>query len=120
MKATILKISAFIMIFVLMGAGCEKKDTKNPGELDGYIVGFEPCSFNHHYQIGYVIVSTDLKDTLETFSLSDKTFKMPASVLLNSPDTLYKIPESYFSNSFGAMFPALSRYEFKVKGTFRY
>lgn len=120
MKATLLNISTFILIFVLMGAGCEKKEVKNPGELDGYIVGFDPCSFNHHYQIGYVIISTDLKDTLVTFNLSDETFKMPASVLLNSSDTLYKIPESYFRNSFGAMFPASSRYEFKIKSTFRY
>ena len=120
MKTTILKLSAFVLIFALMGAGCKKNEAKNPGELDGYIVGFDPCTFNHHYPIGYVIISTDLKDTLITYSLSDKIFKMPASILLNSPDTLYKIPESYFRNSFGAVFQASSRYEFKIKGTFRY
>ena len=120
MKVALLKISTFFLLFVVMGAGCEKKEDKNQGGLDGYIVGFNPCTFNHHYQIGYVIISTDLKDTLITYSLSDKTFKMPASVLLNSPDTLYKIPESYFRNSWGSMFQASSRYEFKIKGTFRY
>ena len=120
MKTTILKLSAFVLIFALMGAGCEKKEDSHLRDLDGYIVGFDPCTINHHYQIGYVIISTDLKDTLITYNLSDKTFKMPASVLLNSPDTLYKIPESYFKNSWGCMFQASSRYEFKIKGTFRY
>ena len=122
MKATLLKISAFVLLFVLMGAGCvkdKKVQTKNPGEFEGYIAGFQPCDFYHHYQIGYVIISTDLKDTLITYSLSDKTQKMPSSVLLSSPDTLYKIPESCFKNSFGFIFQGSSRYEYKIKGTYR-
>ncbi len=121
MKTTILKISVIFLFLSLMGAGCEKEGDKNLKELDGHIVGFDPCTVNHHYRIGYVIISTDLKDTLITYNLSDKTFKMPASVLLNSPDTLYKIPESYFNNGWGGIYlQASSRYEFKIKGTFRY
>lgn len=121
MKTTILKISFIFLFLSLMGAGCEKSEDKiNLRELDGYIVGFDPCTINHQYRIGYVIISTDLKDTLITYNLSDNTFKMPASVLLNSPDTLYKIPEPYFNNGWGGMFQASSRYEFKIKGTFRY
>jgi len=120
MKTTILKICFIYLFLSLMGAGCEKSEDKiNLRELEGYIVGFDPCTINHQYRIGYVIISTDLKDTLITYNLSDNTFKMPASVLLNSPDTLYKIPEPYFKNAWGGMFQASSRYEFKVKGTYR-
>ena len=121
MKTTFLEISVFALLFALMGAGCEKDEDKDLRELDGYIVGFDPCTFNHHYRIGYVIISTDLKDTLLTYNLSDETFKMPASVLLQPSDTLYKIPESLFQNAFGGMFlQSSSRSEFKINGTYRY
>ena len=71
MKATLLKISTYFLLFMLMVAGCEtdKKDqtsnpvqtespvqTKNPGEFEGYVAGFQACDFNHHYPIGYVII----------------------------------------------------------------
>jgi hypothetical protein len=120
MKAILLKISAIFLLFVLLEAGCEKKENRNSDEFVGYIAGFDPCSFNHHYKIGYVIISEDLKDTLITYSLSDETFKMPASILSSSHDTLYNIPESDFKNSIGAMFPASTRYKFKIKCTIRY
>lgn len=120
MKTTILKISFIFLFLSLMGAGCEKDEDKNLRELDGYIVGFDPCTVNHHYRIGYVIISTDLKDTLVTYNLSDETFKMPASVLLQSSDTLYKIPESYFKAGRGYYFPESARNEFKIMGTYHY
>lgn len=119
MKTTLLKLSAFILLFTLMGTGCEKEED-NLVKLDGYIVGFDPCTVNHHYQIGYVIISTDLKDTLVTYNLSDEIFKMSASVLLQPSDTLYKIPESYFKAGRGFYFPESARNEFKVKITYRY
>lgn len=120
MKTTILKISAFVLLIALMGAGCEKDENNNLRELNGYIVGFDPCTVNHHYRIGYVIISTDLKDTLVTYNLSDETFKMPASVVLQSSDTLYKIPESYFKAGRGNYFPESARNEFKIKVTYRF
>ncbi len=103
----------------LLGTGCDD-DENNLKELDGYIVGFDPCTVNHHYRIGYVIVSTDLKDTLVTYNLSDQTFKMPASILLQPSDTLYKIPESYFNAESGYYFPESARNEFEVNVTYRY
>ena len=93
-------ITAKLVLITLLGLlpiKCEKEDIKLK-YIKGYIVGFDPCTINHHYRIGYVIISTDLKDTLVSYNLSDDTFKMPASVSLNSPDTLYKIPESHFQN----------------------
>ena len=105
-----------MLLLALMGAGCEKDENNNLRELDGYIVGFDQCTYNHHYRIGYVIVSTDLKDTLVTYNLSDDVWKMPSSVQLNPSNTLYTIPESYFKNGF----PESARYEFKIKGTYRY
>lgn len=66
MKTTILKISSIFLLYLLIGPGCVKDYNKiNLIKLDGYIVGFDPCTINHHYRIGYVIISTNLKITLE-------------------------------------------------------
>lgn len=51
-----------------------------------------------------------------TYNLSDDVWKMPSSIQLNSSNTLYTIPESYFKNGF----PEIARYEFKIKVTYRY
>ncbi len=81
----------------------------------GYIVGFDPCTINHNYKIGYIIITEDLKDTLITYSLSDAIYKMPARVLFNPNHTLYKIPESYFQNYRNSPFFSESlRYEYPI------
>ena len=119
MKTTFFKISILFLLLSLLGAGCEKDENNNLRKLDGYIVGFDPCTVNHHYRIGYIIISTDLKDTLVTYNLSDETFKMPASVLLQSTDTLFRFPESYFNAGRGGYFPESVRNEFKIKVIYR-
>ena len=86
-----------LLIAMTTNIGC-KKDDNDLIHTEGYIVGFDPCTINHHYRIGYVIITGDLKDTLITYNLSDNTYKMPASVISNTSDTLYKIPEQYFQN----------------------
>ncbi|PKQ67920.1 hypothetical protein BZG01_06015 [Labilibaculum manganireducens] len=107
-------------LFLIIGVGCEKDDEKS-NYAEGYIVGFDPCTINHQYRIGYIFISTDLQDTLVTYNLSDPSYKMPASVLLNPSDTLYKIPESYFQNyRNSAYLPKAVRYEFKIKITYAY
>lgn len=116
-----MKITKLILIILpcFLFAGCEKEGIKY-NNTEGYIVGFDPCTINHHYRIGYVFISTDLNDTLITYNLSDEVFKMPASVLLNPTDTLYKIPESYFQNySNSAYFPIEAHYKFKIKITYK-
>ncbi|RPH25544.1 MAG: hypothetical protein EHM93_19925 [Bacteroidales bacterium] len=96
-----------------------KKDDIDLKQAEGYIVGFDPCTINHHYRIGYVIITADLKDTLITYNLSDNTYKMPASVMCSTSDTIYKIPEGYFSNfRNSAYFPKSVQYEFKIKLVF--
>jgi hypothetical protein len=108
-----------VLLSVLALAACNK-EKEDLYKFDGYIVGFDPCSVIHHYRIGYVIISSDLKDTLLTYSLSDLKYKMPMSVLDNSKDTLYKIPESYINNGWGGYyFQASSRYEFRIIGKYR-
>ena len=68
---------------------------------EGYIVGFEPCSYQHHYKIGYAIITTNLKDTLMTYNL---------------PDSIYTFPSEYFNNYVNTgYFPSNARYEFKIK-----
>jgi hypothetical protein len=79
---------------------CKKEDNKLQ-HAEGYIVGFDPCTIRHHYDIGYVIFTTDLKDTLVTY---------------NFPKNIFEFPDEYFINYMNsAYFPQSARYEFKVK-----
>lgn len=116
-----LKKGILFIITVILLSSCGKENNEPYKSLEGYIVGFAPCTINHHYRIGYVIISTDLKDTLVTYNLSDDDFKMPASILVNSSDTLYKIPESYFQNYRNSgYFPNSTQFEFGIKITYEY
>jgi len=109
-----------LLLIMTTTYGC-KKDTNDLIHTEGYIVGFDPCTINHHYSIGYVIITGDLKDTLITYNLSDDTYKMPASVISNTSDTLYNIPEGYFSNyRNSAYFPTSVSSRLKIKFTYRY
>lgn len=113
MKKIVIKLTLIILLSLLF-IGCDKDDTEL-NYVEGYIVGFDPCTINHQYRIGYVIISKDFKDTLVTYNLSDNVFKMPASIISNSSETLYKIPETYFQNyRNSAYFPESVRYEFKI------
>ncbi len=105
----------YLFIFLLV-ISCDKENEKLIKNSVGFIVGFDPCTINHQYRIGYIFISEDLKDTLVTYNISDETFKMPANILLNSNDTIYKITEEYFQN-FRACpyFPISERYKYKVE-----
>lgn len=92
----------FLILLLVVSCSSDKDDMLI--EKRGYIVGYDPCTIGHHYRIGYVILTEDLKDTLVTYNLSDESFKMPASVLLKPNDTIYKIPESYFENYRNSVF----------------
>lgn len=110
-----------IIIFII--SGCKEENDEPNGEsvktAEGYIVGFDPCTINHQYRIGYVIVSTDLQDTLVTYNISDSIYTMPASIIGDLSDTLYKIPWPYFQN-YGstAYFPDSVRYKFEISVTY--
>ncbi|RUT73008.1 hypothetical protein [Ancylomarina longa] len=119
MKAKVKLLPFLLLVFIMLTANCCEKDEEKSNYAEGYIVGFDPCTINHQYRIGYVIISTDLKDTLVTYNLSDPSYKMPASVLFNLSDTLYKIPESYFENYRNSpFFPKSLRYEYPIKFSF--
>lgn len=121
MKTKTFLFMGITLFLLIAGVGCkEEKDDNEFKSTEGYIVGFDPCTVNHHYRIGYVIVTTDLKDTLLTYNLSDATFKMPASVICNISDTLYKIPEVYFRNfRNSAYFPTSVSSQLRIKFTYR-
>ena len=109
-----INLYAPLLVFLILVGSCSKDDNIST-EKRAYIVGFDPCTINHSYKIGYVIITKDLKDTLITYSLSDKQFKMPASILLIPNDTLYKIPEAYFNNYRNSIyFPDSLRYKYQV------
>jgi len=119
MKNTFLKLTMMVLLG-LLSIKCKKDDIQLK-QVDGYIVGFDPCTVNQHYKIGYVIISSDLADTLITYNLSDATFQMPASVMLSPSDTLYKIPELYFQNFRNSgYFPLTVHTEFKIKVAYAY
>ena len=110
------KILFLCGIIVCIAFSCEDDESIPIKSTEGYIVGFDPCTINHQYRIGYVIISTDLQDTLVTYNLSDSVYKMPANVISNVSDTLYKIPDSYFQNyGNSTFFPDSLRYKYKVK-----
>ena len=112
MKTKILNTVIVALLSALAIAGCNK-EREELSEFDGYIVGFVPCTVHHHYRIGYEIISSNLKDTLVTYNLSDEKFQIPASVIGSSGETLYNVPESFFQTS-------TSRYALKIKGTYRF
>jgi len=113
-------LNYLILLFTitLLFACSEKDDSTLIGEK-GYIVGFDPCTISQNYRIGYVIITEDLKDTLLSYNLSDYTNKMPASVFLNSNDTLYKIPEINFQNHRNfPFFQESLRYQYPINFTY--
>ena len=108
-----------LLIMATLFTNCKKSEA-DLKYVEGYIVGFDPCTINHHYRLGYVIISSDLNDTLLTYNLSDVRYKMPATVIHNLFDTLYVIPESYFQNYVNsAFFPGFARFDFPINVKYR-
>ncbi|GHB39029.1 hypothetical protein [Mongoliitalea daihaiensis] len=120
-----LKYVFMVLVFLIQLACVEKEDFET-FEMDGFIVGFNPCTINHQYRVGYVIISNDFSDTIATYSLSPKKFTMPAPVGLNPNRPLYTIPEHEFRYSGGsAYFPEFLYYpdslikNYPIKVTYR-
>jgi len=119
MIKTVIKIIFPVLILIVVSL-CEK-DRDQIMQIDGFIIGFNPCTINHQYRIGYVIISGDLKDTIVTYNLSDIDFKMPATVFLKASDTLYIIPELCFANfRESAYFPIECQNKFKIMAEYRF
>jgi hypothetical protein len=119
MLKTFIKI--LFPIFIGIVASLCENDRDQTMKIDGFIIGFNPCTINHQYRIGYVIISGNLKDTIVTYNLSDSNFKMPASVLLRPSDTLYIIPELCFADFVNsAYFPVEYQDKFKIKAEYRF
>ena len=105
MKITILKISAFVLLFALMGAGCEKEEYSD--YVEGYIVGSFQC--NDYDGRGFCIILANNADSLWTFSLPENIFDFPPGVIKSGHDAFSGGP--YF-------FPDTLRYKFNIR--FRY
>ena len=100
---TIASIFLLFGILINISSSCNKKDENDEciyKTSEGYIIGFDPCTDID----GFIIVTSDLKDTLSTYSLTD---------------TLFSIPEIYFSNS-GGLFPDTARYEYKIEFDYKF
>jgi hypothetical protein len=76
---------------------CAKKE--DGISKDCYLVGFDPCSYATH-QIGYVLISSNLQDTVITY---------------NFPDSLFTIPPEYYANYVNTgYFPTEARYRYRT------
>jgi len=92
-----------LIIFCLLFTACERKvdETK---QLDGYIVGYDPCSLKNNYATGFVINSYDRKLTLLTYNL---------------PDSIYTFPLEYFQDYVNSgYFPIEVRFNYKIRVTY--
>jgi hypothetical protein len=101
-KTTILKTSAFLLLFSLIGTGCEKKDDEYSNLVEGYIVGTFICdqidaksgaATGDKTQRGYCISlkSSENKTSsypmdFYTFDLSRELFDFPNEILLSNFD----------------------------------
>ena len=107
-----------ILLLQIYLCSCQRENI-NFQSLDGYVVGYDPCTIYQQYRIGYIIISEDLKDTLLSYNISDQIFKMPSSILLIQSDTIYKIPERYFEHFLSTpYFPDSLRYKYGIKITY--
>ncbi len=121
-----IKVTLFIGLLLTLQFSCVEKEDFETFELEGFILGFDPCTINHNYRIGYVIISDDFSDTITTYNLSPEEYKMPAPVGLNPNRPLYTIPELEFRNFRGsAYFPEFLFYpdslvkNYPIKLTYR-
>lgn len=72
---------------------------------EGYVVGFDQCSYQHNYDLGFAIITKNLSDTLMSY---------------NFPDTVFTFPEMYFQNYVNSgYFPNSARFEFKIKFSYK-
>lgn len=109
MKTTILKISAFILLFALMVEGCKKEEYSEYSEYsEGYIVGSFQCNDYNNVR-GFCIILSTNADSIWTFSLPEDIFDFPPGVIRSGHDTFSGGP--YF-------FPDSLQREFNIK--FRY
>ena len=107
------------LLLSIVSCSKETPDNAQDTELTGFIIGFDPCTINHSYPIGFVIVTNDQKDTLMVYNLSDQQFKLPANVLLQPDDTLFRIPAEYFEKYYETyLFPDTLRDKYALSFTY--
>ena len=93
------------LALVMFNLSCQEKEEFELLEMEGFIIGFDPCSIRHNYRIGPVIIAADFSDTLVTYNLTDRDFTMQASVGLNSTNKLYSIPYNQFEGYMDGILP---------------
>lgn len=122
MKTISLKISSLLMLFALMGAGCEKENTESPNLAEGYVVGTFICdkidrkngeALGHKTHRGYCVLLKNSKNKTSPYPMDFYTF--------DSSDNLFIIPEELLSIDFDGsncgpyFFPDSLRNAYKIK-----
>jgi hypothetical protein len=93
-----MKLFNFFFIILLLFS-CSKKEN-DLKQFNGNIVGFDPCSLKNGIASGYVIISSDKKETLLTYNLPDSLYTFQTNYFLNYIETSY--------------FPIAIRYSFPI------
>jgi hypothetical protein len=80
----------------ILSFSCVEEENGELFEMNGFIAGFDYCSFHSNGRVGYVIISNDLSDTISTYSLSPDRLSLPSPVGLNPNRPIFTIPEEAF------------------------
>lgn len=97
----------------------ESKNENKEYQFKGYLVGYDPCTINYKNGCGYIIISSDLKDTLRSYNLSGNNYNVPIAPIIFDSDTLYRIPKLHF-NKENPFFPTSLRFSYPIRITYRF
>lgn len=97
----------------------ESKNENKEYQLKGYIVGYDPCTINYIKGCGYIIISSDLRDTLLTYNLSGNNYNVLNAPIVFDSDTLYRIPKVHFNKDI-PFFPVSLRFSYPIRITYRF
>lgn len=73
---------SYLLFIILLIFSCSKNEN-DLKECNGNIVGFDPCSLKDGIATGYIIISSDKKDTLLTYNLPDSLYPFQTDYFLN-------------------------------------
>ena len=110
------------LLFGLLGIlyfSCGEKENGELFEMNGFIAGYDYCSFHSNGRVGYVIISNDHADTIFTYSLSPARLRLPAPVGLIPNRPIFTISQHVFDQAGSTRTPEVFLETFPIKVTYR-
>jgi hypothetical protein len=104
MKTTLLKLSAFVLLFAIMGAGCEKEDVSQLDQIDFKIVTMDENNAETNvFEVGddMILAFIAINNSGKDLELKLKSDFLPCKVFQNEKDFLFvnKQSDNYSINS---------------------